>query len=271
MFISNVDNLGATVDLSVVYHFVNSDAEFCMEVTDKTRADVKGGTLVKYVDKDDEQHSGNCVRLLEAAQVPPKHIEEFTDAKVFSLFNTNNLWVKLRATQRLVQTGAIQSEVIEQRCTLSDGTNALQLETVAGAAIRFFEKAFGMKVPRARFLPVKTTSDLFLIQSNLFTARHGSLTVSPRRQFSMMPIVKLGPNFKNLTEYVKRVHVVRDCFPDILELDHLTVSGDVTFGKNVTLKGAVIIVAEDGHRIDIAEGSVLENNVITGHLRIMDH
>ena len=24
--------------------------------------------------------------------------------------------------------------------------------------------------------------------------------------------------------------------PDMLELDHLTVSGDVTFGKNVTLK-----------------------------------
>ena len=62
-----------------------------------------------------------------------------------------------------------------------------------------------------------------------------------------------------------------DTFPDLLELDHLTVSGDVTFGKNVTLKGAVIIVAEDGRRIDIAEGSVLENAVITGHLRIMDH
>ena len=60
-------------------------------------------------------------------------------------------------------------------------------------------------------------------------------------------------------------------FPDLLELDHLTVSGDVTFGKNVTLKGAVIIVAEDGRRFDIAEGSVLENAVITGHLRILDH
>ena len=27
-----------------------------------------------------------------------------------------------------------------------------------------------------------------------------------------------------------------DTIPDMLELDHLTVSGDVTFGKNVTLK-----------------------------------
>jgi UTP--glucose-1-phosphate uridylyltransferase len=29
--------------------------------------------------------------------------------------------------------------------------------------------------------------------------------------------------------------------PDILELDHLTVSGDVTFGKGVTLKVSEVI------------------------------
>lgn len=28
--------------------------------------------------------------------------------------------------------------------------------------------------------------------------------------------------------------------PDMIELDHLTVSGDVTFGKNVSLKVSVI-------------------------------
>ena len=35
--------------------------EFAMEVTDKTRADVKGGTLIHYEDR---------LRLLEIAQVP---------------------------------------------------------------------------------------------------------------------------------------------------------------------------------------------------------
>ena len=35
--------------------------EFAMEVTDKTRADVKGGTLIQYEDR---------LRLLELAQVP---------------------------------------------------------------------------------------------------------------------------------------------------------------------------------------------------------
>ena len=60
-FISNIDNLGATVDLNILNMVTASSREFVMEVTDKTRADVKGGTLIQY-----EGH----LRLLEAAQVP---------------------------------------------------------------------------------------------------------------------------------------------------------------------------------------------------------
>ncbi len=47
VFLSNVDNLGATVDLSILnflltpMHGSMSQTEFLMEVTDKTRADVK--------------------------------------------------------------------------------------------------------------------------------------------------------------------------------------------------------------------------------------
>lgn len=59
--------------------------------------------------------------------------------------------------------------------------------------------------------------------------------------------------------------------PDIIELDHLTVSGDVTFGKNVVLKGTVIIIANHGDRIDIPSGACLENKIVSGNLRILDH
>lgn len=41
--------------------------DFVMEVTDKTRADVKGGTLIMYEDK---------LRLLEIAQVPKDHVSD---------------------------------------------------------------------------------------------------------------------------------------------------------------------------------------------------
>lgn len=47
--------------------------------------------------------------------------------------------------------------------------------------------------------------------------------------------------------------------PDTIELNHLTVSGDVTFGRGVSLRGTVIIIANHGDRIDIPSGAILEN------------
>lgn len=76
--------------------------------------------------------------------------------------------------------------------TLSNGANVIQLETAAGAAISHFASAFGINVPRSRFLPVKTTSDLMLVMSNLYTMRNGALTMSPLRTFPSVPLVKLG-------------------------------------------------------------------------------
>lgn len=59
--------------------------------------------------------------------------------------------------------------------------------------------------------------------------------------------------------------------PDLIELDHLTVSGDVTFGKGVVLRGTVIIIANHGDRIDVPAGANLENKIMSGNLRILSH
>lgn len=37
----------------------------------------------------------NKLRLLEIAQVPKDHVDDFKSVKTFKYFNTNNLWVKL--------------------------------------------------------------------------------------------------------------------------------------------------------------------------------
>ena len=78
LFVSNVDNLGAVVDTRILEHMHQSGAEFLMEVTDKTKADVKGGTLINY--------EGN-VRLLEIAQVPSDHVEDFKSVRKFKIFS----------------------------------------------------------------------------------------------------------------------------------------------------------------------------------------
>lgn len=258
LFVSNIDNLGATVDLAILQHFADSGSEFIMEVTDKTRADVKGGTLVDYE---------GSVRLLEIAQVPSEHVEDFKSVSKFKIFNTNNLWINLKAIKRVVEKKELELEVIVNPKTTDNGVKVIQLETAVGAAIKHFKGSHSVNVPRSRFLPVKGTSDLFLVQSDLFSLYHGTLVMSPLRQFQTVPLIKLGSEFTKVKHYLSRFASI----PRILELDHLTVTGDVYFGSNVTLKGTVIIVANHGSRIDIPSGSILENKVVSGNLRILDH
>jgi UTP--glucose-1-phosphate uridylyltransferase len=44
------------------------------------------------------------------------------------------------------------------------------------------------------------------------------------------------------------------------DLDHLSVVGDVHFGRDVTVRGTVIVHAKVGERIEIPDGTVLENS-----------
>ncbi|KAE9416073.1 hypothetical protein Angca_002303, partial [Angiostrongylus cantonensis] len=262
-FLSNIDNMGATVDFSILNFLLSppdrdEQPEFLMEVTNKTRADVKGGTLIQYEDKP---------MLLEIAQVPKEYVDEFKSISKFRIFNTNNLWAKLSAIKRVVENNELEMEVIVNPKHLERGLDIIQLETAAGAAVKNFKGACGINVPRSRFLPVKKCSDLLLLMSNLYDIDHGSLTLSEQRSFPTTPLVKLGSSFDKVSDFLKRFQGI----PDLLELDHLTVSGDVWFGKDVSLKGTVIIIANHGDRIDIPPGSLLENKIVSGNLRILEH
>lgn len=70
-----------------------------------------------------------------------------------------------------------------------------------GAAIKSFNNAMGVNVPRSRFLPVKTSSDLLLVMSNLYSLDAGSLTMSEKREFPTTPHVKLGSSFTKVRRY----------------------------------------------------------------------
>ncbi|PWN19161.1 UTP--glucose-1-phosphate uridylyltransferase [Microstroma glucosiphilum] len=258
IFVSNVDNLGATVDLNIFQHMIDSQAEFISEVTDKTKADVKGGTLIDYE---------GTIRLLEVAQVPKEHIEDFKSIKKFQIFNCNSLWINLKAIKRVISNDELDLEIIVNNKELGSGEAVIQLETACAAAIKHFRGAKGVNVPRSRFLPVKACSDLLLIQSDLYHLQHGSLMMSEKRLFGQTPVVKLGDTFKKVSNYQRRFKSI----PIIIELDHLTVSGDVVFGRGVQLRGTVIIVANEGSHITIPDGSILENKLISGNLSVIEH
>ena len=150
------------------------------------------------------------MRLLEAAQVPKEHEEDFKSVKKFNVFNTNNLWISLPAIQRVLGENTLDMEIIVNPKQLDGGVNVIQLETAVGAAMKCFDNASGVNVPRARwvvllllifvnfvlirnvmilhcrFLPVKQTSDLLMVMSNLYTLQQGSLVMSPKVSLSIL-------------------------------------------------------------------------------------
>merc|ERR1712130_118004 len=89
MFVSNSDNLGATMDLKLLSYFAQSGAPFMMEVASRTDADKKGGHLATM-------KSGGGLTLRESAQCPKEDEKTFQDTTKYCYFNTNNLWVDLQ-------------------------------------------------------------------------------------------------------------------------------------------------------------------------------
>ena len=90
-FVSNSDNLGAVADVRVAAWLAAEQVPFALEAVRGTPADRKGGHLARY--------QGRVV-LRETAQVPGGDTS-FTDVGRWRWYNTNNIWIDLRALQDL--------------------------------------------------------------------------------------------------------------------------------------------------------------------------
>jgi len=253
-----VENLGATVDVKILDHFSSESLDFLLEVTNRISTDSGGGFPIKYAQ--DER-----VHVMETSQIPFEKMSQFSLSS-YKYWNTNNIWVRMTPVANLLRLQNLHIDFIVKTRNVK-GRNVVQLETPASMAIHNFKKSAGMLVTRIRYRPVKTTSELLQAQSELFELYNGTLVMNPARLPATVPLVKLGEEFRTLEEYEKRFTTI----PNILELDHLTVSGDVRFGSNVTLKGTVIIVADTGSSIFIPDGTVLENKIVAGDLLVQDY
>ncbi|KAH0588982.1 hypothetical protein H2248_004762 [Termitomyces sp. 'cryptogamus'] len=255
LFVSNCDNLGAVVDSRILRHAADTRADFIMEVTDRTNMDIETGTLIDY---------DGTIRLLEIGQVPSDNVKDFTSVRQFKDFNTNNLWINLRALKKIMDKGGMDLEIIGNPKVTDDGRSILQLETAAGAAIRYFSNAHGINVPRSRFTPVRSCADLLLLKSDLFALEDGRPVLSKDRLFNTIPVIKLGNSFQKIHDFQARFKNI----PSLIDLDRLTVSGDVYFGRNISLRGIVTIVADEGQRLEIPDGCILENKLVFGNLNM---
>ncbi|MFQ5444253.1 MAG: UTP--glucose-1-phosphate uridylyltransferase, partial [Nitrospinales bacterium] len=275
IFVANADNLGAVVDCRIPRHMLDRDVPFVMEMTRKTLADVKGGTL--YLDQDGH------LKLLELARVPEDRVEEFCSLEKFQYFNTNNIWINLRHLKRRLDEGPLDLDVIVNhkqvdgvearrkssntnrktlpvvsKLALREGVDVIQLETAIGSALGCFSGAVGLIVNRDRFMPVKKTSDLLLVQSDLFILdEKGFLLRNPARTSADLPQVEFGDSFRKLEDFQERISAI----PSLINLQKLVLDGDVWLESDVTLKGNVTLVSRNG-RLTISKGTVVDNEAL---------
>jgi UTP--glucose-1-phosphate uridylyltransferase len=251
--ISNADNLGATLDPRIAQHVSSHGIPFLMEVVEGTEADRKGGHIAR-------RRSDGQLVLRETAQTPPEDEESFRDFRRWRYYNTNNLWVDLRALAGLLdqRDGVIELPLIVNRKTVdprdSGSPEVLQLESAMGAAIGSFEGAQLLCVPRTRFVPVKTTDDLLVLRSDVYTLTDEML-VQPRPERSHdLPYVELDKRFyKMLDKFEARFP---EGPPSLREAERLVVHGDVTFGAGVIVRGAVEL--ETDEPMEIEPGTLLD-------------
>lgn len=256
LFVSNVDNLGAVLDLNVLGWFVHESVPFLMEVTTRTEADRKGGHLAVGED--------GRLLLREAAQCHDDDRASFQDIERFRYFNTNSLWIDVEALSQLIeQYGCPTLPLIRKRNPVDpsrrESPEVYQLESAMGAAISLFKGSRALSVPRRRFAPVKSTNDLLGVWSDAYILTESFEVVpSPARTFGPL-VVDLDSDFFTSVGQL-RDRLTDDDVPSLVGCERLTVTGDVRFGRGVRCSGSVAITAGDGGQRRVEDGEHLRGS-----------
>jgi UDP-N-acetylglucosamine pyrophosphorylase len=251
MFVSNSDNLGATLDLDLLTWFAQTQKPFLMEVCDRTAADKKGGHLAS-------RKADNQLVLRESAMCRKEDEEFFQDINRHSYFNTNNLWIRLDILKQELEknNGIIPLPMIRNSKTVdpkdSSSVKVYQLETAMGAGIEFFEGAGAIVVPRSRFAPVKKCNDLFLLRSDAYEIKDDhTLQLAPELN-GVPPTVDLDAKVYKFVQDLERL--TEDGVPSMKRSTSLTVLGAIEFSSATTISGNVSVKNSSNDLLKLAEG-----------------
>ena len=258
MFVSNADNLGATVETDILGFFAAQNLPFLMEVTGRTAADRKGGHLA--------QGANGRLLLREIAQCPPEEIGQFQDIRRYRLFNTNNLWIHLPSLQRALdeRDGFLDLPMIRNSKPVDplrpDSPPVFQLETAVGLAISAFDGAQAIQVPRDRFLPVKRCNDLLALRSDAYRLnRQQRVDLDPRRGTGPFPAG--APHVELDDRFYQFIDQIQERFPhgppSLIGCRSFTVKGPYTFGAAVTVAGDVALTNGSDRPIAIPDDAIL--------------
>jgi len=244
--VSNSDNLGTVPSPVLAAWFASTGAPYAAELCRRTPADRKGGHLA--VRKSD----GRLI-LRDTAQTPDEEMDYFTDEHRHPFFHTNNLWWDLEQLDQILKerSGVMGLPLIRNEKTVDpsdkSSTPVYQIESAMGAAIEVFDGATAIVVGRDRFLPVKATSDLFLIRSDAYALDERGALV---QQVQTAPSISLDPgSYKLIQDFELRFP---QGVPSLKEATSLDVQGDWTFGADVEIVGDAVLGEEGG---EVPEGA----------------
>lgn len=238
MFVSNSDNLGATLDLSLLTYFAESGSSFMVECAERTEADKKGGHLAV-------RSSDGQLILRESAQCAKADEAAFQDVTLHKYFNTNNLWVRLDKLKEAIQAagGLIPLPMIKNGKTVdpkdSKSPAVWQLETAMGAAIECFPGSSAVVVPRTRFVPVKKCNDLLLLRSDTYVLTpDGTPALAPSRN-GTAPLINLDDKAYKLVQQLEAA--TQGGAPSLVGADRVTIQGEVWLSSGVVFQGTTTI------------------------------
>ncbi len=255
-FISNSDNLGAYLDTKILGYFAKNNLPFLMEVADRTEADKKGGHLAML-------KNGGLI-LRETAQCSPEDVNDFQNVEKHKYFNTNNIWVNLPRLKEIIEEkqGILGLPMIRNEKTVdprdSSSPKVYQLETAMGSAIAIFEGAGAIRVPRTRFAPVKTTNDLLIIRSDVYTMTDDfKLVPNPARKKTKLLVNLDSAFYKKVDDFESRFE---KGVPSLIDCDRFEVHGDIKFGSNIKITGSVILKNEKNEQQYIPDNEILSGD-----------
>jgi UTP--glucose-1-phosphate uridylyltransferase len=263
LFISNSDNLGATLDLGILGYIAEQQVPFLMEVADRTEADKKGGHIARLRRPGASRGEGQLI-LREVAQCPEADLPAFQDVGRHRYFNTNNIWVNLVRLKQLLEANnnVLKLPLIRNAKTVDPkdarSPAVYQLETAMGAAIGVFAGAQVLRVGRDRFMPVKTCEDLLRLRSDIYTLDQDYQLRAGAG--SQMTLIELDSRYyKRIDDFEARF---REGAPSLRECVQLSVHGDICFGADVVCKGVARIANRTGEQRKLAAGTLIEDREV---------
>lgn len=253
MFVSNSDNLGATLDMRLLGFLASSEAPMLMEVCVRGEDDKKGGHLAK------DKESGKLV-LRESAQCPGDDEKDFQDITKHKFFNTNNLWLNLEKLKAAMVGGVLELPMIvngkkmDPASKENPGPKVIQLETAMGAAISALPGSNAIIVPFERFAPVKTCNQLFGLRSDAYVISEDFKPILA--DGACKPIVSFDDNYKMVPDMDASVP---DGIPSLKGCKKLKVKGKVKFAAGTVVEGEATITNSTAERVEVS-------GTITGEL-----